>query len=131
MTLEWHPALSVGHSLLDAQHRRLFRAYADFLGEAGETGDAAREAFHERFNDLVDLLLDHFQVEEAILDRANFPRLIEHRRLHSTMIEDLSEILLATARGVVDSQAAAARVADWIGGHLNEDLQYRAFVSGT
>lgn len=130
MGLEWHSALSVGHSLLDAQHRRLLRAYAEFVGGADDASLPTSGEFHERFNDLVDVLLDHFRTEEDVLARAEFPQLPEHRQLHSAMIEDVSEILLASARGVVDSRVAAARVATWIGNHMAEDLKYRAFVSG-
>lgn len=124
MALEWHSALSVGHALLDAQHRKLLRAYGDFIDQTG----ADRQDFHERFNDFVDLLLDHFRTEEDILARSGFPHLGEHRKLHQVMIEDISDILLETTRGKVNAGAAAARVADWIGTHLGEDLKYKPFV---
>lgn len=129
MAQTWDPTLSVGHPVLDAQHRSILKAVEGFLGRFDGISGQNRGEFHERFNDLVDVLLHHFETEEEILARCQYPQLAQHRELHRTMIEFLSEILLETTKGFIDTASAVQRVRDWLGTHLAEDMHYRPYVA--
>lgn len=77
--VHWDPRFSVGHDILDAQHKYLIdqcNALADCLDEAGDAGE--RE-FDQRFAELMASALEHFAAEEALLTGHGYPDLDDHR----------------------------------------------------
>ena len=83
--LAWHPAYECGHPLIDEQHRTLFV-------DANKLLTAILSGFSTvKVSELIDVLIrdviQHFEDEEAILEKSGFPNVKEHALIHRQLVE--------------------------------------------
>lgn len=126
----WDPKFSVGHPLLDEQHREFLvlcqkaSAAADFDSRSG------RLAFHGLLNDLAVYAEMHFRTEEEILAAHGYPRLDAQIEQHSEYLERLTELLVAATDGTLDVGGMQRFLASWWKGHiLHSDLEYASSLT--
>lgn len=121
----WNPRYSVGHPLLDEQHRELLglcRHAADCLHI---DGDEARERFHLILNQLSDYVKKHFRTEEALLREWNYPHLAEHMAEHDAYEGRLTDFMLDASSGNIDKVGLSVYLSDWWVNHILEsDRRY-------
>jgi len=113
--VQWDPRNSVGSETLDAQHQDLLahcNALADCLAEAGPEG---KQKFRRIFEALMALSREHFAAEEALLERAGYPDLEEHR--HEREEFDYLAAEIVTAENF-DKEELQAFLALWWSGHI-------------
>lgn len=125
----WDPKYSVGHPVLDEQHREFLvlcqkaSAAADFDSRSG------RLAFHSLLNDLAVYAETHFRTEEKILAAQGYPGLDVQIEQHSEYLERLTELLIAATDGTLDIAGMQRFLASWWKGHiLNSDTQFALFL---
>ena len=86
----WQPSFECGHSIIDAQHRRLF-GLGNQLVKAVLTnkllGDIAW-----LLDELVDHITDHFCTEETVLVKAKHPISKEHREVHRALLSKAADL---------------------------------------
>jgi hemerythrin-like metal-binding protein len=86
----WQPSLECGHSIIDAQHRRLF-GIGNLLVKAVLTnklpGDVAW-----LFDELVDHMTEHFCTEEAVLAKAKHPMSRKIQEVHRTLLSKVVDL---------------------------------------
>lgn len=82
--LHWRAAYESGNTLIDGQHRDLFRA-ANLLIVAAEAGHD--DLMFERLDELITRAISHFREEEELLVRAGAPEYREHRNAHAKLLE--------------------------------------------
>ena len=88
--IRWGEDLSVGHALLDEQHRAIF----DLLGEAQDLwrrGEGVAR-FCPLLSKLSKLLENHFPAEERLLAELHYPKLPDHAAEHTSALKELREI---------------------------------------
>lgn len=89
MSLQWSDDLLTGHAHIDAQHRRIFAAFGEFL-DACDHGRAPEE-IAGLFAFLDDYTRQHFADEECLL--AGTPQeLAAHREEHARFLARLAEL---------------------------------------
>lgn len=95
----------VGIELIDNEHRRLFEIIADVDKLIHE------ELLHDKYDEIMRLLGElkdytefHFEDEEALMERINYPQLDIQRRAHSAFIERLVGINLSELDDMDDNQ---------------------------
>lgn len=93
----WRDCFSVGDPLIDEQHQQFFREVERVLAAIDQ--GAGLEALAAFYHDFYLALVEHFQDEEAVLERANYPGLEEHRAEHRALLDSISEISDARAAG--------------------------------
>jgi len=126
--LSWHERFSVGHAELDQQHGRLFELVNHF-------DDVIRMGMHEELprilDDLIDLSEAHFRFEEGLLLGSGFPHLIDHRKMHDELLDQVRKMRVSmTAGGHVSHKAVVRFLADWLTNHiLREDREYKAYLT--
>ncbi len=111
--LKWEARYSVGHELIDAQHRRfveLCNALADCLEAAGE-----EECFDSHFAEMMDEARRHFAAEEALLEACGYPDLDDQRSQQEEFVYLAEEI--ATPENF-DRQELLRFVTLWWAGHM-------------
>ncbi|TGK06933.1 hemerythrin [Leptospira semungkisensis] len=82
--------LSLGIPPIDKQHLWLIGILVDLEEKFGnETGAKLREEFTESLNKTLDYTLEHFSLEEKLLEKAGFPKLGHHRLQHIRFISAL------------------------------------------
>jgi hemerythrin len=122
MVIEWDPALAVGHTEIDSQHRELFRRI-DRLLEAIQLG-APRAEVEGTLAFLGAYVQEHFAAEEALMLAHAYPRLAEHRELHRGLVRDLWAARADFARSGPTPEFAArlgASLVDWLREHIAGD----------
>jgi hemerythrin len=126
MFREWSDDYLTGIAEIDRQHQEFFaaahRLYDQILNCEGEHGVEEAVAF------LRDYAARHFQTEEAVMRKHQYPGLEEHRKLHEAFFESL-ELLVDELRVLGASQHLADRALevaqDWLIDHIaDEDTQY-------
>jgi hemerythrin len=88
MGLEWKDSLLVGVEKIDSQHKELFQKINDFLMAMGT--DQRAEEMARTFKFLEDYVVFHFDTEEELMKRYNYPDLDDHKVLHKDFKESLS-----------------------------------------
>ena len=88
MSLQWTEDLSVGHPLIDDQHRSLFDQFERFIVACEERRgpDHLRELF--AFLDMY--VSRHFRDEEALMDSCNYPEAKRHKQQHRYFVDQLA-----------------------------------------
>ena len=119
----WTEKMSVGHSIMDAQHRQIL----DLLN-----------GFNDRFDP--DLAFDtlfsmfryariHFHDEEALLERVGYPKLEEQKGEHQRFLAKASEFSEQKVEDPTLHIRLATFLFKWLKTHIEiEDMQYKPYV---
>lgn len=127
--ITWNASLSVGHPLLDSDHRILIDLLTQ-LFDATETGQA-----HAVVDSVLGVLAEytehHFRREEGLLAEAGYPHLENHRAEHRAFegrLRELADRRRAKERGVLNEQVADL-LKKWLTEHIQvSDNSYRPWM---
>jgi hemerythrin len=128
----WNDTYSVKVSLCDAQHQKLFAIMND-LADAMRVGKGSA-VVRRTVGELLQYTRTHFQQEEALLRKANFPQLGPHQEMHKRFIADV-ELLDRQAReghsaNSANSVAVLNMLRDWLVNHIQKmDKAYSAHLN--
>jgi hemerythrin-like metal-binding protein len=132
MTLfAWDNIYSVGNTIIDAQHQRLF-SIANRFHEA-HLKLLGREVLMTIFDELIEYTATHFADEERMLQAKGFPDYAEHKRHHEKLIALVLQYkkLLAEGEPGVESRALSF-LTTWLNGHiLGIDRNYATHIAAT
>jgi hemerythrin-like metal-binding protein len=129
--ITWDGSLAIGIPEIDAHHHKIVDQLNDYFRRMmqGHGSDAAAGMVGM----LDDYVRYHFSAEEALMERAGYPRLAEHRTLHAGFIKQLDRLRQAVAND--DSGAERTlfeAVATWVRAHIGkEDRAIADFLSQT
>lgn len=118
-TLMWRDEYSVGYSLIDEQHKELFRRINSF-GEALWDGQG-KELLAAHLRYLADYVVSHFQTEEGLMKDHQFPHYATHKPVHDAFVQEVSHVLGAIADGRLDTATAISvfeRSCTWTRDHV-------------
>jgi hemerythrin len=131
ITPAWDPSFSVGHPVLDSQHKELLLLCKRAAECMEDTSLEGTEHFHVLLNDLAVYAKKHFRTEEKILGQINCPLLDEQKAEHEEYEIWLSETLLSAMDGSSDKAAVHQFLTAWWMRHILEsDMRYSEFLSG-
>lgn len=88
--VDWKPEYSVGNVEIDQQHRKLvdiINHLHDSMKMGGKPEDLMRI-----MDDLVNYTRYHFSHEEKLMQRAGYPDLSNHQRVHRAMVEQVERL---------------------------------------
>ncbi len=121
--IKWTPSLAVGHQTIDAQHQELFRRLEQLMvammkGEKAETG--------RLFDFLGAYVVEHFGVEERLMQEHAYPEFAAHKAAHERFVADYAALKsgLGSAGGG-GGAALTIKVQNWCGDWL------KAHIAGT
>jgi len=130
MLKAWSDDYSIGIEMIDKQHKGFFEAahrlYDHILNCEGE------QIIEENVEFLRDYANQHFQAEEAFMEKHAYPHLEQHKKLHTEFLEIL-DMLVDDLEVFGPSQHLADRALDisqeWLIHHIvDEDAQYAKYV---
>lgn len=113
----WDASLATGVQEIDNQHQALLQAYRDL--DALVSSGRAREDRGQTLLYLTQYTVHHFRAEEALMEKAAYPDLARHRKLHHDMVVSLSELMKDYMKG---SQALTHSTLSFLGGWLVEHI---------
>ena len=85
--IDWDDSLSVGSTLMDDHHKRLFDIF-NRIHEAMKAGRGG-EVIQGILRELIDYTRYHFDEEEVMLQRIGYPQLDMHKGLHRKFVAEL------------------------------------------
>lgn len=116
--LHWSSDLNTGIEVIDKQHQRIVD-YLNELDSANETGD--REVTNHVLKELVDYTLTHFAFEEELQEKANYPFLKAHKRVHEIFTKRVAEFQQRAAAGENVAPEVLSMLKIWLVNHIKGD----------
>ena len=91
MIITWSNTLSLGHTIIDREHKYIIDTMARiYLIELDKKSD---EEVIQLFGELIDLIVDHFHSEEAVMRANRYPDADNHSKLHGEFFSRITSIL--------------------------------------
>ena len=126
--IEWNDSHSVGHVLMDAHHQVFFRIVRMF-GESANLDD--QDDVKKCIAFLVEYVSMHLGAEEALMRKAAYPELDQHKALHQTFaqkIRSARDIFLKDPSALATEELLQT-MQDWFVNHvLDEDRKYMPYL---
>lgn len=89
MNLKWNDTMAVGIDEIDSQHRELFNRINALVAAMKESRGA--EEVDKTLEFLSEYVIDHFGMEEKLMDSRDFPEAEAHKAAHEGFKEKLLE----------------------------------------
>ncbi|NJO56272.1 MAG: hemerythrin family protein [Rhodospirillales bacterium] len=87
---EWSADMNTGISSIDIHHRRIIEQLNQVIAACVHGG--GEDAIRSGIAGMASSLNDHFAEEEALMSSVGYPKLNEHRRLHTAFVARLSDL---------------------------------------
>lgn len=130
-TFEWKDCYSVGHEVMDQQHRQIFAMANDLYEEIERPGGASDRLLMEIIATLCDYTRSHFADEEQLLLEIDYPGYERHKQLHDALISRVEELDERLRNGEADIAARilSLLVREWMSRHIYiEDQLYAGYL---
>ncbi len=116
--LHWSKDLDTGIAVIDNQHKRIVE-YINHLETSIGKGDAA--TVNNVLNELVDYTLSHFSFEEELQERAGYPFIKAHKRVHEIFVKRVAEFQTRAANGENVANDILSMLQTWLLNHIKGD----------
>lgn len=129
MPKEWSEAYSLNNTIIDEQHKQLFKLANQV--EALDPKTSTKEQLSVLLKEFFNYMRQHFKDEEAYMQSIEYPHLKQHCQLHEQIIEAMTSILKET-KGIEALQAKMKTVShQWLVEHiLQNDLKIEKWRKG-
>ncbi len=125
--MQWTEDLETGIQVIDEQHKRII-GYINELHDASETGNAAE--VQAVLEGLLDYTVTHFEFEEQLQEKAGYPFLKAHQRVHEIFMKRVAAFRERANNGenIVPELLSMLKV--WLSSHIKgDDRDYVESVS--
>lgn len=120
--MEWSRELEFGLPVIDTQHKRIVEMINE-LAHAMQTGND-KETQHV-MEGLLNYTVTHFEFEEDLQEKAGYPFLKAHRRIHEIFMKKVAAIRERAAHGENIAPELMKLLNGWLVNHINsEDRDY-------
>jgi hemerythrin len=130
LNLEWTPYLAVGVSVIDDQHRELFRRF-NRLSHAVMQGEV-KEELSNVVKFLEDYVVSHFGMEEEVMDRYSYTGASAHKAQHAQFAADLASFkkqLETSGSSTALAGDMLKRLGEWLLNHVGKsDRELGSFL---
>jgi hemerythrin len=116
--LHWSSDLETGIEVIDHQHQRIVD-YLNELDEAHDRGD--KKVTNHVLSELVDYTLTHFAFEEELQERANYPFVKAHKRVHEIFTKRVAEFQERAGKGEDVAAEVLSMLKIWLVNHIKGD----------
>lgn len=117
--IKWSETLATGVTKIDEQHKELFTRVNSLL-EAMSQGKG-KEEIGKVVKFLGDYVVGHFSMEEALMDKENYPDKINHKAQHKAFINEFQQIKKELETGSPSTIAliqTQRKIVDWLTNHI-------------
>ncbi|HJV26296.1 MAG TPA: bacteriohemerythrin [Aromatoleum sp.] len=114
--MSWNGALATGHDDIDAQHRKLIDL-ANRLNEMMQRGED-RGGIGAVLDELIRYTAFHFEFEETMMKKANYPDFFRHQQEHKQLVADVVARKTQFDRGEALSSELLSFLRDWLVNHI-------------
>ena len=127
--VSWSDNLSVGIKRFDDEHKQLV-AYVNDLNNALKLGSASK-TLEDILVRLVKYTIVHFDHEEKLMQKHNYPDYIKHKNEHSELTAQVNDFYERVKTGKATfSFELLTFLKDWLTNHiLGSDMTYKEFFN--
>jgi hemerythrin len=129
--VEWDDNYSIGIPLVDNQHKGLVNITNKLFKGCLRGDEAARLYFLKTIHEAVDYAKYHFNTEEKIMERVNYPNYLAHKGQHQDFVRELVQEVQsfqADKRFVPNMMVRYLR--DWVLSHIAlSDKQLGSYIA--
>ncbi len=120
--MEWTRDLESGIPVIDAQHKRIIE-FINELYEARQSGSASET--NQVMEGLLNYTVTHFEFEEGLQEKAGYPFLKAHQRIHEIFMKKIADIRVRAAEGEEVAHELLTLLKGWLVSHIKgEDRDY-------
>lgn len=120
--MDWTRDLESGLPVIDEQHKRIVE-FINELHDASQTGNID-ETSHV-MEGLLNYTVTHFEFEEDLQEKAGYPFLKAHQRIHEIFMKKVAEIRARSNKGEDVAQELLRLLKGWLASHIKgEDRDY-------
>ncbi len=116
--MQWTEDLETGIKVIDDQHKRIIN-YINELHHASETGSEAE--VQEVLEGLLDYTITHFQFEEELQEKAGYPFLKAHQRVHEIFMKRIAAFRERAEKGENIIPELLSMLKVWLSSHIKGD----------
>lgn len=118
--IQWEAKLETHHPLMDEQHRRIAETF-----NALYVAMQRNETISAHLVALKEITVEHFQMEEELMERLAYPGALNHKELHTKMVTQLSDLVRRHLAGIVSISFPTMHILEgWLVEHiLGEDMR--------
>jgi hemerythrin len=130
MAYQWSSYLETGHGKIDNQHKQLI-AYLNNLSSAFSSGKG-KDEIEKTMEFLAAYTIMHFQDEEKLMQKTNYPDALTHRYYHESFKKTVAAYIERLKKeGPCDTLAEnlISAMGDWLVNHIKgDDFAMAAYV---
>lgn len=126
--IQWTSELETGHPVIDGQHKRLI-ALVNELYIALENHRSSH-IIERALDEVVVYAATHFDTEERLMKKANYPGLADHKVIHDDLSQKTKLIVKSFKSGSISlSETLPKFLSEWVQNHiLREDLAFATYL---
>ena len=128
--IEWDEALATNHPKIDEQHKALIDAFNNLYEAIGK--GRARQEGSRTLLFLTNYTVQHFQMEEDLMDQVHYPDAARHKKLHHDLVVKLSSLMKNYVSGAENLTGSTLEFLEgWLVEHIQgEDCRLAEFLRG-
>ncbi len=124
----WKEKYKVGVDLIDQQHKELFRRLSEFIQvvQSEENWEGKIDAVKETLKFMQEYVVFHFNEEESLQEKVNYPHIEEHKAIHADfkeMINDYARTFEKEGFNEEKIQELSAKLMTWLIMHVGKTDQ--------
>lgn len=115
-TVSWQDSFGVGNAAIDADHKRLFELFNEFVAtvNANRTDDEIQSVLAE----LLEYTDYHFDREERLMREHGYPDYATHKTMHDTFVRQIHDVNSALDAGGEQGAFVLGFLGKWLSGHI-------------
>ena len=128
-TLQWNDSISVNNFEIDNQHKYLIQLVNNLILNSNAKVKSA--IIGESLQNLLKYTKEHFRDEELMLDKHNYPKLVEHKKEHKKFVLKIAGFCkdVLNGKSTVTVEMISFLV-DWLINHTSvNDQDYKSHIS--
>ena len=128
-SIQWNESLATGIEEIDNDHKKLISFYNDFF--AACLSSMGQEVVNTTLNNLIEYTKYHFQHEEELMKKENYPGLAEQKSEHEKLLQTTLELQDKVRQGFSEnvSNNVLMFLNNWLETHLmGLDADFAKFV---
>lgn len=117
---QWDDSYKTGHATVDKQHEQLFKMVNDLHDAI--VAQKSKEVLGPTLKKLATYTVEHFQMEEALMEQLKYPERAAHRAKHEALTKQVKELIEKFESGkAVLSMTLSNFLANWLRHHIKQD----------
>jgi len=129
--LEWRKVYSVGSEVIDNQHKELVEMTNSLFQGCTNSTQKEMHVYMRTIKKAVKYTKIHFETEEKIMQKVNYPEYILHKTEHEQFVEEVVKQLKKIEGGICIPLEFAIFLKNWVLNHIAvSDKKYSPFLKG-